>query len=103
CVLRPAPPSPPSPYTTLFRSLHGIIGTLMYAPNCYIVEYDAHGDTLRFLYFADDHDPYLADTAREWASSEMPNSLTFALLRHGQDRKSTRLNSSHVKTSYAVF
>ncbi len=68
----------------MLHRLHGIIGTLMYAPNCYIVEYDDVRDTLRFLYFADSDDPYLADSGREWSAQEMPNSLTFALLRHGQ-------------------
>ena len=68
----------------MLHRLHAIIGTLMYAPNCYIVEYDDQRGTLRFLYFADDRDPYVADPSREWSEQEMPNSLTFALLRHGQ-------------------
>ena len=68
----------------MLHRLHGIIGTLMYAPNCYIVEYDGSRDTLRFLYFADGNDPYQADSGREWTSAEMPHSLTFALLAHGQ-------------------
>lgn len=68
----------------MLHRLHGIIGTLMYAPNCYIVEYDDQRGVLRFLYFADDNDPYLADSGREWTEQEMPNSLTFALLRHGR-------------------
>ena len=68
----------------MLHRLHGIIGTLMYAPNCYIVEYDGSRDSLRFLYFADDNDPYQADSGREWTPAEMPHSLTFALLGHGQ-------------------
>ena len=68
----------------MLHRLHGIIGSLMYAPNCYIVEYDDARSTVRFLYFADQQDVYEADTAREWHEDEMPNSLTFALLRHGR-------------------
>ncbi|KAF1700194.1 hypothetical protein CSC68_12500 [Pseudoxanthomonas suwonensis] len=68
----------------MLARLHGIIGTLMYAPSCYIVEYDEPRGTLRFLYFADDRDPYLAEGGREWSVEEMADTLTFALLRHGQ-------------------
>ncbi len=64
--------------------LHGIIGTLMYAPSCYIVEYDERRGSLRFLYYADDRDPQLADGGREWPVQEMADSLTLALLRHGR-------------------
>ncbi|HET6396755.1 MAG TPA: EAL domain-containing protein [Pseudoxanthomonas sp.] len=68
----------------MLHRLHAIIGSLMYAPNCYIVEYDDERNTVRFLYFADQVDAYHADPEREWAEDEMPNSLTFALLRHGR-------------------
>src|SRR5207302_1385013 len=34
---------------------------------------------------------------------ELPLALTPGVFASGRDRKSTRLNSSHVKTSYAVF
>jgi len=68
----------------MLHRLHAIIGTLMYAPNCFIVEYDDVADTVRFLYFADQADPYVADPERAWTEAEMPNSITFALLRHGR-------------------
>jgi len=68
----------------MLARLHGIIGSLMYAPSCYIVEYDDQRDTLRFLYFADDRDPFLTQGTREWSSDEMAGTLTLALLRHGQ-------------------
>src|SRR6266702_6676123 len=44
--------------------------------------------------------PYLA---RAWTWSEDRKSLTFRLQPGVRDRKSTRLNSSHVAISYAVF
>nr|WP_238389838.1 EAL domain-containing protein [Pseudoxanthomonas koreensis] len=68
----------------LLHRLHAIIGSLMYAPNCYIVTYDEERQSVRFLYFADEADQYLPDPEQEWTEEEMPNSLTFALLRHGR-------------------
>src|SRR5699024_11709680 len=35
--------------------------------------------------------------------AELPFGVVHDVLAHGQDRKSTRLNSSHVSNSYAVF
>src|SRR3546814_2259767 len=58
------------PYTTLFRSLemqdmlgriHEVVGGLMPAENFYIVLYDDIRETLRFLYFADQRDPYRSE------------------------------------------
>src|SRR5690606_39459231 len=36
-------------------------------------------------------------------TAQLPDGLAQAALSRGVDRKSTRLNSSHVKISYAVF
>jgi len=68
----------------MLRRVHGVLNTLMYAHNCYIVEYDDVRGTLRFLYFADQIDDFVADPARSYAETDMPGSLTFALLRHGR-------------------
>src|SRR5437870_8336458 len=47
------------------------------------------------------------DTVGDWIAGALSNSATTALSckepRLSRDRKSTRLNSSHVATSYAVF
>ncbi|WP_037060165.1 bifunctional diguanylate cyclase/phosphodiesterase [Pseudoxanthomonas suwonensis] len=67
----------------MLKRLHDIIGSLMYAPNCYIVTYDEERESVRFIYFADGVDDYQPDPEQEWTEREMPNSLTFALLRHG--------------------
>src|SRR5690606_41486781 len=89
------PPSTPFPYTTLFRSLAGI----------------AAGDRTR---------QHLAESALQHCLTDPAQlgQLTDPGLCHGWaglyqtawriaadalDRKSTRLNSSHVKISYAVF
>lgn len=63
---------------------HRVLGSLMYAENCFIVEYDDARNSLRFLYFADNQDQFAPDPARSYHEHEMPSSLTFALLRHGQ-------------------
>src|SRR5690606_40203819 len=86
------PPPPPSstlfPYTTLFRSL-------------------AAASCDRFRRWAS-HDPRsvevgVSQTTRRFESvSGRARFLAFHLDRV-RDRKSTRLNSSHVKISYAVF
>src|SRR5690606_42046149 len=100
CLGSPPPPrSPPFPYTTLFRSVPGyvdrtgvhipVVGDLPLAcaATCSAsvrvqqmgVEAAVRGD-VTLLKQAMLHDPLVA-----------------------ADRKSTRLNSSHVKISYAVF
>ncbi|MGH8152049.1 MAG: diguanylate cyclase domain-containing protein, partial [Rhodanobacteraceae bacterium] len=43
--------------TPMFRALHAIVGSLMYAENFYITFYDATHDGVWFPYFADSIDP----------------------------------------------
>ncbi|MET0328269.1 MAG: EAL domain-containing protein [Luteimonas sp.] len=64
--------------------IHGVVGSLMTAENFYIVLYDDLRETLRFLYFVDALDPWVAEPEQELHVSDMPNSLTIALLREGQ-------------------
>ena len=47
----------------------------MYAENCYIVEYDDVRDQIRFLYFADQVDDFVADPSQSHDADEMPRSL----------------------------
>ncbi|HVI26473.1 MAG TPA: EAL domain-containing protein [Xanthomonadaceae bacterium] len=61
--------------------IHAVVGGLMYAANFYIVLYDELHDSVRFLYFVDQIDPWVADPALEIPVAEMGNSLTVALLR----------------------
>ena len=68
----------------VLRGLHQIVGSLMYAENFYIVRFDAERQTIRFLYFADSHDPEVPDPEDELSPLEMGKSLTLALLRHGK-------------------
>ena len=68
----------------VLRGLHQIVGSLMYAENFYIVRFDPERQTIRFLYFADSHDPERPNPEDELTPLEMGNSLTLVLLRHGK-------------------
>lgn len=68
----------------MLRRLHGVVASLMYAPNCFIALYEPSREAVRFLYFADQKDDWVTDPAVEFTEANMPNSLTFALLRHGR-------------------
>jgi hypothetical protein len=68
----------------VLRGLHQIVGGLMYAENFYIVRFDPERQSIRFLYFADSHDPVVPDPDDELSPLEMGNSLTLHLLRHGK-------------------
>jgi len=68
----------------MLARIHAIVGTLMPADNFYIVCYDDVRETLRFLYFVDQRDPWVANPDEEIPVADMPNSLTVALLHHGQ-------------------
>src|SRR5207302_10684167 len=92
---RPTPISPLFPYTTLFRS--GICQRAGMLPgNDRLRRRAAHGERR--------HDGVAIFGFRRSALSvETRHKTIFDLMRIGEDRKSTRLNSSHVKISYAVF
>src|SRR5690625_6025917 len=47
--------------------------------------------------------PLVSDLYRELTGLELPEQMPPRERRHLEDRKSTRLNSSHVAISYAVF
>ncbi len=80
----------------VLRGLHQIVGSLMYAENFYIVRFDAERQTIRFLYFADSHDPETPDPEDELSPLEMGNSLTLGLLRHGKPVRGPSLSLREV-------
>src|SRR5690606_41358360 len=92
--IRRPPTSPLFPYTTLFRSGSSIIKR-----------------GLRFLVDrADRRDLSIFRIGRDMIERCLTNGkpisirfLPYFQKVYGRDRKSTRLNSSHVKISYAVF
>ena len=68
----------------MLARIHAIVGTLMPAENFYIVRYDDVREVMRFLYFVDQRDPWVAEPDEDIPVSAMPNSLTVAMLRQGQ-------------------
>jgi GAF domain-containing protein len=68
----------------MLRRIHAIVGELMYAGNLYIVLYDEHLQTMRFLYFVDLIDPWVNDPAEEIPVTDDENTLTMHLLRTGE-------------------
>ncbi len=68
----------------MLARLHTVVASLMLAENFYIVLYDDERETVRFLYFADQNDPWQPDPDNEIAMTALPNSLTVALLRYGR-------------------
>src|SRR5690242_21539311 len=88
-MIRRPPRSTLFPYTTLFRSeLAG--GTLCEARFKHYITQDAH---------------YLIGFGRALtlAAAKAPNPDRIVQFAKSADRKSTRLNSSHMSISYAVF
>src|SRR5690349_23665525 len=87
-MIRRPPRSTLFPYTTLFRSSHGTPG-LRFKRWGFLLRSSEHGVDLfdRLLY------PLIHRVC----------DLVRARVIAGKDRKSTRLNSSHVEISYAVF
>src|SRR5690606_41373640 len=82
-VIRPPPRSTLFPYTTLFRSFPAAVATVFWV--------------------ASPDDAQTSEAlSRVWGRT-LRSYKERELLLAGPDRKSTRLNSSHVKISYAVF
>src|SRR3989442_11805566 len=82
-MIRRPPRSTLFPYTTLFRS----------SSSC-----------SRFRLWASGFGPFSSQPAKKFP--EVQRALSLSPRRgkgQGEDRKSTRLNSSHVRISYAVF
>src|SRR3712207_8046891 len=87
-MIRRPPRSTLFPYTTLFRSENAI----KFTPE--------RGQVIIHLeHFGSDVEIRVRDTG----SGIRADFLPFAFDRFTQDRKSTRLNSSHANISYAVF
>src|SRR5439155_24785168 len=90
------------PYTTLFRSLSGLVQVFRWLLR--ITE-----DSRCQISFREVLQPLLTENlSLTWSrthldSSELDNHNWLPLQQSRSDRKSTRLNSSHVAISYAVF
>src|SRR5690606_39385496 len=97
-MIRPPPQSTLLPYTTLFRSLRKIVKDLTSRD----VSIKFTKENLTFDNQVSPMSNLLLSVMGAFA--EFERSLIKERQREGiEDRKSTRLNSSHVKISYAVF
>jgi diguanylate cyclase (GGDEF)-like protein len=68
----------------MLRGIHGIVSTLMYAENFFIVRYNAERDTLRFLYYADVEDTDKPDPHEEIPFGARSNTLTWHVISDGR-------------------
>src|SRR3712207_7221590 len=91
-MIRRPPRSTLFPYTTLFRSEELDLAARAYL---YVVRLDVAVDYAVAVYVLDGLDDLLEDVGRLGERQRAAHRL--------QDRKSTRLNSSHANISYAVF
>ncbi|MGH8042814.1 MAG: bifunctional diguanylate cyclase/phosphodiesterase [Rudaea sp.] len=74
----------------VYKGLHRIVGSLMYAENFYIALYDAQRDTLRFPYFVDVADTDAPRPDDELSMQERRGSITWHLLKAGRPLRGTQ-------------
>lgn len=67
----------------MLSRIHAVVGALMSAENFYIVQCDESLQWMRFLYFADVEDSFVAEPERIHSVADMPNSLTVGMLQRG--------------------
>src|SRR3712207_7220647 len=92
-MIRRPPRSTLFPYTTLFRSLSLILSTLTVSP----VRAENAPPKIRAVWIWKVDDLLRNETGRDAFLTQAK------ILQLTEDRKSTRLNSSHANISYAVF
>jgi diguanylate cyclase (GGDEF)-like protein len=85
--------------TDMLARIHAIVGELMYAHNFLIALYSREGDTLRFIYRADEKDPGLLDPTREIPVSDVRETITFNVIRSGRAVFGT---PAHVKAQLGI-
>src|SRR5256885_13109562 len=91
-MIRRPPRSTLFPYTTLFRSTNGEYVVALLQPGMYTISVEATG-------FARGKHTDVTLNVQQTLQID----FQMALGRVSEDRKSTRLNSSHLVISYAVF
>src|SRR2546430_12201745 len=92
-MIRRPPRSTLFPYTTLFRSIKETTGDINNITAAYV------GDGTATTYTLDGNE--VMEAKAKSASGRIVSDLQY--LYDKEDRKSTRLNSSHSQISYAVF
>src|SRR3712207_7482748 len=95
-MIRRPPRSTLFPYTTLFRSAAKTY-LLLHKPSGYVTSVaDPHAERTVMALLP-------PDTPRVYPAGRLDRESEGLLLLTDEDRKSTRLNSSHANISYAVF
>src|SRR5207253_6209928 len=102
-LLRPPPRSPLFPYTTLFRSSYVLTMPTNLSKASGLMWHDVPNRGTPLLIGAQERSFGDIGLASAWQGDNSGiNSANGTTVRPVQDRKSTRLNSSHVAISYAV-
>lgn len=70
----------------MLRGIHGIVSTLMYAENFFIVLRDAERHTIRFLYFVDVHSPPPFPLGEDLPLHMIEHTLTWYVMTDGKPR-----------------
>jgi diguanylate cyclase (GGDEF)-like protein len=70
----------------MLRGIHGIVSTLMYAENFFIVLHNSEHDTIRFLYYVDVEDPAVPVGGQDMPLSAIEHTLTWYVMRDGKAR-----------------
>src|SRR5690242_20989592 len=94
-MIRRPPRSTLFPYTTLFRSRLQPAGALQVDDRTHLQEPEI-AESLQ-------SDDWITQCREEKRNAYYPTDRRSGLLQLQSDRKSTRLNSSHMSISYAVF
>jgi len=71
----------------MLRGIHGIVSTLMYAENFFIVMHNASQDTIRFLYYVDLEDPQPPGDGRDMPLGVIEHTLTWYVICDGRARR----------------
>src|SRR3712207_7702264 len=109
-MIRRPPRSTLFPYTTLFRSARGRhLNLVLFGAQQFMSKVDDEviGNAATSLYGRIGDEELTNSSYRSFSQTTREELLQLEkgrlLCRHAQDRKSTRLNSSHANISYAVF
>src|SRR5207247_5457510 len=102
-LVRPPPPSPLFPYTTLFRSFALLLPLMSLAANYSVKTAAVDGvEAVQLTDAAHKTEVTVVPAVGNMAYRMMVNGKNALWVPYERDRKSTRLNSSHEWISYAV-
>ncbi len=89
----------------LFRRLHEIISTLVYAENIFIVRFNPETESMQFLYHQDSVDKDIISPEVDFDKEQMAGSITLAMLRSKQPawgRSRDLIEKFNIDYSFAI-